>query len=376
MKQLPELDQRLAQMERIFHAPSLTPELIAAIKLISPHCDLAPRERHRLVWEADQNGACWGEYEALEPFLSRIPTDAKILEIGPGMGRSLVFFAKKLGWHGNQLHAYEGNGDTTKYTLLGPRFEDSFCGNIAELQHILDFNGLHDVTIFDAKKINLASLPGRPYDLIYSFYSIGFHWSLEHFLNDLMLLLGEAGIAIFTTTANFEPFDSLRQLSYRLVDWKPAWPKDAILKFIVLSKTPLRGDPTPQPSGIRRISRNSEMAEIFPRSHNAERESGTAAWAQTQNYLGNEMVKIAVVTPYYKENDDVLRQCHLSVVRQSYPCTHILVADGHPKSQFDNEPRTMHITLPQANGDVGNTARAIGGILADAYGFDAVAYSY
>ena len=63
IKQLPELDQRLAQMERIFHAPPLTSELIAAIKLISPHCDLAPSEGHRLVWEADQNGACWGEYE-------------------------------------------------------------------------------------------------------------------------------------------------------------------------------------------------------------------------------------------------------------------------------------------------------------------------
>jgi len=86
------------------------------------------------------------------------------------------------------------------------------------------------------------------------------------------------------------------------------------------------------------------------------------------------MLKVAVITPYYKENDDILRQCHLSVLHQIYPCIHILVADGHPKSQFDGQPRTMHITLPQANGDVGNTPRAIGGILADAYGFDAVAY--
>ena len=85
------------------------------------------------------------------------------------------------------------------------------------------------------------------------------------------------------------------------------------------------------------------------------------------------MLKIAVVTPYNKENDDILRQCHVSVLRQSYPCTHILVADGHPKSLFD-EPKTMHVILPQANGDMGNTPRAIGGILADAYGFDAVAY--
>jgi hypothetical protein len=103
IKQLPELDRRLARMEQIFHSPPLTPELIAAIKLISPLFDLAPKKAHRKFWEADQNGACWGEYEALEPYLSDINTDTlKILEIGPGLGRSLVFFAKKLGWRGNQ----------------------------------------------------------------------------------------------------------------------------------------------------------------------------------------------------------------------------------------------------------------------------------
>jgi len=175
-------------MERIFRAPPLTHKLRAAIKRISPQFDL--RKRDRLFWEADENGSCWGEYEALEPFLARVPADAKILEIGPGLGRSLVFFAKKLGWRGNQLNAYEGNGRTTKYTVLGPRFEDSFCGNIEELRRVLDFNGINDVKIFDAAKTRLSDLPG-PYYLIYSFYGIGFHWSLEYFLDDLLPLLGK-----------------------------------------------------------------------------------------------------------------------------------------------------------------------------------------
>jgi glycosyltransferase involved in cell wall biosynthesis len=96
--------------------------------------------------------------------------------------------------------------------------------------------------------------------------------------------------------------------------------------------------------------------------------------AQPPDQETSAMPKIAVVTPYYKEDDDVLQKCHMSVLRQSYSCTHILVADGHPKSLFDEQPKTMHIILPQASGDMGNTPRAIGGILADAYGFDAVAY--
>jgi Glycosyl transferase family 2 len=86
------------------------------------------------------------------------------------------------------------------------------------------------------------------------------------------------------------------------------------------------------------------------------------------------MLKIAIVTPYYNEDNDILNNCHSSVMQQSYPCTHILVADGHPKPQFHEQPKTMHVILPQPNADMGNTPRTIGGILADAYGFDAVAY--
>jgi len=84
------------------------------------------------------------------------------------------------------------------------------------------------------------------------------------------------------------------------------------------------------------------------------------------------MLRVAVVTPYYKERSEVLLKCHESVLGQTYSCQHFLVADGHPSQIFGNIPN--HIILPQANGDNGNTPRAIGGILADSYGYDAVAY--
>jgi glycosyltransferase involved in cell wall biosynthesis len=87
------------------------------------------------------------------------------------------------------------------------------------------------------------------------------------------------------------------------------------------------------------------------------------------------MFRVAVVTPYHKETDAVLSQCHDSVLGQTYPCTHLLVADGHPRqSLFAASGNTMHVVLPQENGDNGNTPRAVGGICADSYGFDAVAY--
>src|SRR5690349_11750277 len=92
---LQALNQRLAEKERVFHAPPLTEELVSAIRLISPQFDLNCDETSRLLWEADQNGACWGEFEALQPLFEAVHTPSKILEIGPGMGRSLVFFSKR-----------------------------------------------------------------------------------------------------------------------------------------------------------------------------------------------------------------------------------------------------------------------------------------
>ena len=230
---LPKLDLRLAAMEKVFRSPPLNKELVDAIKLISPQYNLKPTERDRRFWEADQNGACWGEYEALRDILLLLPHNGKVLEIGPGMGRSLVFFAKKLGWSGQQLYAFEGNGEKTRYTNFGPRFEDLFCGNIPVLRHVLDFNGIRDVTILDAVTTALGKIPGK-YDLIYSFYCIGFHWALEYFIDDIKNLLSPSGVAIFTTTSDFRPFDRLQDFSYQTLDWKPVWPKDAMLKFVVL----------------------------------------------------------------------------------------------------------------------------------------------
>jgi hypothetical protein len=249
----PELDPRLISMERVFRAPPLTPELVAAIKLIAPQFDLATNDKSRSFWEAEQNGDCWGEYEALKTELSSIARPAKILEVGPGMGRSLVFFSKKLGWESNEIHAYEGNGETTKYTLLGPRFEDSFCGNIPLLRQILDFNAVRNVTLFNAQDVRLPDLPG-PYDLIYSFYSIGFHWALEHFLPDLLPLLHDRSIAIFTVPNQFKPFTGLAGLSFKLLVTKTAWPKDRYLNLLVLTKAKRIGWETVSFRGSPKVS--------------------------------------------------------------------------------------------------------------------------
>lgn len=220
----------------LFKAPSFTEELVQAIKLISPQFGLSIDERSRLFWEEDQNGACWGEYKALAPLFKAMPKPKKVLEIGPGLGRSVVFFYKKLGWEKSEIAVYEGEGNKTKYTILGPRFEDSFCGNFAMLQKVLSYNGLNNIILYDAAKIALKELPG-PYDFIYSFYAIGFHWSLEHFLPDIAKLMHDKSIAVFTVPNNFAPFSQLEDFYYKIIDWQTMWPKAGSLKLLILSNS-------------------------------------------------------------------------------------------------------------------------------------------
>jgi hypothetical protein len=84
-------------------------------------------------------------------------------------------------------------------------------------------------------------------------------------------------------------------------------------------------------------------------------------------------MKVAVVTPYYETPIDWLGQCHRSVKAQTHPCTHFLVSDGKPEEVVEHYD-AHHVRLPGPHRDVGNTGRAIGAILAQRQGFDAICF--
>jgi hypothetical protein len=84
-------------------------------------------------------------------------------------------------------------------------------------------------------------------------------------------------------------------------------------------------------------------------------------------------MKVAVITPYYKEPDKKLERCMRSVAAQDYPVTHYMVADGYA-SPVAMEADVKHIILPDAHGDNGNTPRGIGAISALNQGFEAFAF--
>lgn len=84
-------------------------------------------------------------------------------------------------------------------------------------------------------------------------------------------------------------------------------------------------------------------------------------------------MKIAVITPYHKEPLWKLQRSHNSVLQQTDPCTHFLIADGYPRDELASWD-CRHIILPVEHADNGNTPRGIGSLCAMNEGFDVICY--
>lgn len=84
-------------------------------------------------------------------------------------------------------------------------------------------------------------------------------------------------------------------------------------------------------------------------------------------------MKIAVITPYYRESEEQLIRCIESVCAQTVPVTHFMIADGNPKS-YVSSSGVRHISLDNCHNDYGNTPRAIGARLALRENFDVIGF--
>jgi len=88
---------------------------------------------------------------------------------------------------------------------------------------------------------------------------------------------------------------------------------------------------------------------------------------------GARPLAVAVVSAYSREDLAVLRRCHETVLAQTYPCRHIMVADGFARDEIDAWD-VEHVRLDHTHADYGDTPRAIGGERARALGCEAIAY--
>jgi hypothetical protein len=91
-------------------------------------------------------------------------------------------------------------------------------------------------------------------------------------------------------------------------------------------------------------------------------------------HLGRlKKMRVAIITPYYKEPRAWLERCLASVQSQDHACEHFVISDGHAQDWLDHM-NVRHIRLDMPHADYGNTPRSIGAQLAVAEGFEAVAF--
>jgi glycosyltransferase involved in cell wall biosynthesis len=85
------------------------------------------------------------------------------------------------------------------------------------------------------------------------------------------------------------------------------------------------------------------------------------------------MTRYAIVTPYFREERELIERCLTSVRQQTIKADHIIVADGFSQDWLD-DAHCRHIKLDRAHGDFGNTPRGIGAMLAISEGYAGIGF--
>src|SRR6516165_12312027 len=81
--------------------------------------------------------------------------------------------------------------------------------------------------------------------------------------------------------------------------------------------------------------------------------------------------RFAIITPYYREERNILERCIQSVRHQTVPADHFLVSDGFPQDWLDTA-NVRHIRLGRSHNDAGNTPRGLGALLAVSEGYEGI----
>ena len=225
--------------ETIVRVPAFDRAFLAAVKLIAPqYADYGADDESRRKWERDQNRSCWGEDAALGSLLRAMPPPERVLEIGAGLGRSAVFFSKRY-FPNARFDLFDATGADTKYELLGNRYDDSFCGNLPMLRACLDYNGVGNTRIIDAAQTGgRLPMPDEKYNLIYSFYSVGFHWSLDHWLDEILAVAKPTTLCAFIVPSHYQSSPRVAALPHMLVEGAPVLQPDPYTTTYVLVFTP------------------------------------------------------------------------------------------------------------------------------------------
>ena len=89
------------------------------------------------------------------------------------------------------------------------------------------------------------------------------------------------------------------------------------------------------------------------------------------------MKKIAVITPYYNEDLNLIKKANESVLNQrneEFECEHIIIVDGYDNNNFLKNLNCFSLELKENHKDNGNTPRSFGTSLAISKNYDYIMY--
>ena len=130
-------------------------------------------------------------YSAIREFIG-LEQPRTCLELGCGLGRMSVFFLKKLNWHGTKFYLLDGDSGTVQISGVRGNRCGEFYNSLQATRDFCQQNGmLHPQVIREVSQIE------QSIDMCYSFLSIGWHWSIELYLDSILDHLAEDSLVIF-----------------------------------------------------------------------------------------------------------------------------------------------------------------------------------
>lgn len=134
------------------------------------------------------------EYQVIKDYLTPYPK--KILELGCGLGRMSIFLNKK---HPSDSKYYLA--DASIVTTIDPKKDrygwdpGTWYNDLELTKQFCENNDLVNFEVIDLAVPSLTSL--RDIDFVFSVLSVGFHYPIEQYLDELKLIMKPDGLLIF-----------------------------------------------------------------------------------------------------------------------------------------------------------------------------------
>lgn len=149
----------------------------------------------RLQRNDEQEGFLYlAEIEGIEKYLKNLNPKV-VLDVGSGIGQASVFFFKYFNWTDSLFVL--ADGDSGEKQLSGMRTgKADFYNSLRVTESFCKENGISNFRTFNLEKFGWKELGCKP-DLVYSFLALGFHWSINPFLEEIHSLLNDKCLLIF-----------------------------------------------------------------------------------------------------------------------------------------------------------------------------------